>query len=88
MADDDLFFGQRLRIAMARKNVSTADMMRELDVSRAMVSQMCLGQKFCSSSKLLAICKYLDVSLDWLMEGKPVELVAAPRPPKVHEIFY
>lgn len=85
---DVLYFGERVRVAMARKNASTADIMRVLGVTRAFVSQLRLGQKFPSSSGLLKLCEFLDVPLEWLMEGGPVELTPKPRPPKKRVAFY
>lgn len=71
----ELFFHQRLRVAMAVRDVSNADLARAIAVSRTMVSAMTHGKKFPSSSKLCMICNFLEVSLDWIMEPDPIILM-------------
>jgi transcriptional regulator with XRE-family HTH domain len=81
----ELFFQQRLRVAMAVRDVNITKLARAVGVSRSMVSQMTKGKKFPSSSNLIAICTFLEVSLDWIMEPEPVLLIAKERLPSIHD---
>ena len=68
-------FSQRLRIAMAAKNVSRAALARHVGVTQAAVQKWAHGVMFPSSSKLVTVAKHLGVSLDFLM-GPPLDLNA------------
>jgi len=76
------YFGQRLRVAMARKNIRGPELGEKIGLSRAFICEMQNGRKFPCSSNLVAISKELGVSLDWLMTAAELEFhTGAPDSP-------
>ena len=72
------YFGQRLRVAMARKNMRGPELAKRLGISRAFICETQNGKKFPCSSNLVAISKELGVSLDWLMRSAELDFVTGP----------
>lgn len=69
-------FSQRLRVAMARTNVSSSVLAMAVGCSPQMVNAMCRGERLPSRAVLEAICEALDVSLNWI--GEPGKLALDP----------
>ncbi len=70
-------FGVRMRVARARKNLSLADAGSAIGVSAQAVSKWETGGSP-SSSKLIAIAKLYDCSLEWLMDPDPLDFQKPP----------
>ena len=70
---DGYFFGQRLRVAMARKNIRGPELGERIGISRAFICEMQNGRKYPCAANLVAICKELGVSLDWLMTAAELD---------------
>ena len=73
---DDIFntFGEKMRVARARANMSLRDVSAAVGVSANAISKYEIGAMVPSSSVLCAIAKLYGVSLDWLMCSCPVTL--------------
>ncbi|MBR1971744.1 MAG: helix-turn-helix transcriptional regulator [Clostridia bacterium] len=59
-------FGERLRALRLEKGIGQVQLAKELDVGKSIVSLWELGKCEPTLSKLVAIAKYFDVSIDYL----------------------
>lgn len=59
-------FGERLRALRQEKSIGQIQLAKELDVGKSIVSLWELGRCEPTLSKLVAIAKYFDVSIDYL----------------------
>lgn len=59
-------FGERLRALRLEKGIGQVQLANELDVGKSIVSLWELGKCEPTLSKLVAIAKYFDVSIDYL----------------------
>lgn len=62
----DTGFGERLRSLRQEKNIGQIQLAKELDVGKSVISLWELGRCEPTLSKLVAISKYFDVSIDYL----------------------
>jgi len=67
-------FGDKLRVARALANKSLRDVGAEIGVSAMAISKWEAGRATPESSKLVAIAKLYDVSLDWIMCSCPITI--------------
>jgi transcriptional regulator with XRE-family HTH domain len=77
MADSDWRsdeFARRLRTARAYHDITGPDLAKKVGVSRMAVWKYEHGQAYPCSSVLIKIGRELNVSLDWLMCGAPLQL--------------
>lgn len=59
-------FGERLRALRLEKGIGQVQLAKEFDVGKSIVSLWELGKCEPTLSKLVAIAKYFDVSIDYL----------------------
>ena len=59
-------FGERLRYLRQEKNIGQIQLARELDVGKSIISLWEQGRCEPTLSKLIAIAKFFDVSIDFL----------------------
>lgn len=71
---DPAFFGERLRVAMAKKDWSGADLARALKMTRASVAPWMRGVVAPPFSRTVDIAKALAVDVSWLIAQGPVDL--------------
>ena len=62
----DTGFGERLRSLRQEKNIGQIQLAKELDVGKSVISLWELGRCEPTLSKLVAISKYFNVSIDYL----------------------
>lgn len=74
MSDELTHFAERLRVALAKSNMSGAALGRQLGLSSNAVAKWANGHCCPRSSELVKICKILGCSLDWIMEPSPVDV--------------
>ena len=67
-------FGQRLRVAMAIKDWSGADLGRALDMTRAACCPWMRGDSIPPASRITEIARAVDVDVSWLVAPYPVDL--------------
>lgn len=67
-------FGQRLRVAMAIKDWSGADLARELDMTRSAVCPWMRGEAIPHHSRVADVAKAVGVDVSWLIAPYPVDL--------------
>lgn len=85
-------FGERLKEALEKRNLSAAELSRRTGISEGMISQYKSGAYVAKQKKLEIFSKALNVSIPWLM-GQDVSMElnslpsdAVPYDPIVHEI--
>lgn len=61
--------GQRLRIALEFRNMTSADLARQLKVSRHTVENWSTGHHEPSHANMVHISDLLNVKLEWLIDG-------------------
>ncbi len=59
-------FGERLRALRQEKNIGQVRLAKEIDVGKSIISLWELEQCEPTLSKLIALAKYFDVSIDYL----------------------
>lgn len=85
-------FGERLKEALDKRNLSAAELSRRTGISEGMISQYKSGAYVAKQKKLELFSKALNVSIPWLMgQDVPMELNslptdAVPYNPVIHEI--
>lgn len=67
-------FSERLRVIMAVRDVSGAELARRIGVTRAAVAPWMRGTIAPLSRQIMAIAKALDVDVSWLIKDAPVDL--------------
>jgi transcriptional regulator with XRE-family HTH domain len=67
-------FAVRLRAARAIKHVTLNDVAAAVGVTSSAVSHWEIGIAYPKASHLVAVCKYLGCSLDWIMCPEPINL--------------
>ena len=81
-------FGERLRVARARSRKTMAGLGAECGVSPQAVNKyeddICMP----TSRALLAICKSLDVSPEWLMDPTPLDFHSTAHAPQGRHAKY
>lgn len=70
------YFAERLRVIMAKRDWSGADLARGLGMSRASVAPWMRGTSRPPARKIMAISKLLSVDASWLVAPYPVDLCA------------
>ena len=68
-------FGNNLKLIRKEKGLTQEQLAEMLDVSRQAVSKWESENGYPETDKLLTIAKELEVSLDYLMDNKPMEIV-------------
>jgi transcriptional regulator with XRE-family HTH domain len=80
-------FARKLRLALAWRGKTGADLARALDVSPQAVAKFTQGKMMPNSSRLMEIKRFLDVSIDYLISGNDVsgqvEDILSNHPPRV-----
>ncbi len=59
-------FGERLRFLRLEKGIGQIQLAKELDVGKSVISLWELGKCEPTLSKLIAMAKYFDVTIDYL----------------------
>ena len=66
MAHKDTF-GERLNMVLYEQELSQADLDKRTGIGRANISRYVCNKQMPTVDSLIAICKTLDVSADWLL---------------------
>ena len=66
MAHKDTF-GERLNMVLYEQELSQADLDRRTGIGRANISRYVCNKQMPTVDSLIAICKTLNVSADWLL---------------------
>lgn len=66
MAHKDTF-GERLNMVLYERKLSQADLDRRTGIGRANISRYVCNKQMPTVDSLIAICKTLNVSADWLL---------------------
>lgn len=74
MKNEEIIFAERLRVIMAKRDWSGADLARGLGIERATVAPWMRGKSRPPTKRILAIAKLLDVDVSWLIAPYPVDL--------------
>lgn len=69
--------GDRLNLAMTKRQIKAAVLAEELGISRSAVAHWCRGANNIRLSYLMPLCTALNISLSWLITGDG----------KMHELF-
>jgi len=80
--------GVRLRVARARMNYSMRELGGKLDVSANMVKKYEHDESMPSSSVLMAMCRELDVSVEWLLSAEPLDFRSTEHAPQGRHAKY
>lgn len=87
MVDDG--FARKLRIALAWRGYTPADMARHMGISPQAVSKYLAGKMLPNSARLLQMVRFLNISMDFLVSGDDVsgqvEDVLASKPVRASE---
>lgn len=70
------YFDERLRVAMAKADISGAALARELGVTTQAVAKWTSGKAWPSSSRLMGIVSLTGCSLEWIMASEPVDITS------------
>ena len=80
--------GERLRAARGRARKTLRDVARACGCSAQAVKKLEDDMAMPSSAKLIAICRLLDVSMEWILDGK-LDFHSAERAPQgVHAKYW
>lgn len=60
-------FGERLNMVLYERKLSQADLDKRTGIGRANISRYVCNKQMPTVDSLIAICKTLDVSADWLL---------------------
>ncbi len=71
-------FAQRVRVAMAAKHVTMREVATACGVSANAVAGWANGRMYPKSSTLVALCRFLGCSLDWIMSPDPLDMQGRP----------
>lgn len=70
MVDND--FPRKLRVALAWRGHTAADLARHMDISPQAVAKYTQGRMLPNSSRLVQMAAFLGVSMDYLVSGDDV----------------
>lgn len=79
MGDQPSVFSERLRAVRGARARTLADVAIACDCSAQAVHKWEAGEAYPSSKRLVALCRYLACSMDWIMEPDRLDFTAAPR---------
>ena len=60
-------FGERLNMVMYEQKITQAELDKRTGIGRANISRYVCNKQMPTVDSLIAICKTLDVSADWLL---------------------
>lgn len=80
--------GERLRVARARKRMTLRNVAEVVGVSPQMVKKYEDDLSMPSSAGFVALCACLDVSAEWLIEGKPLDFHSTETAPQGRHAKY
>ncbi len=66
-------FPQRLRAVRAARQKTLSEIAEAIGCSGQAISNWENGTHYPNSSKLVALCKFLDCSLDWIMDPEKMD---------------
>jgi len=81
-------FSQRLRSAMGVRNVTLRDLAAEIGVSPQAVKKYRDGDCLPSSSKLIKLTAYLDVSMEWILHPYDLDMQSTDDAPQGRHAKY
>jgi transcriptional regulator with XRE-family HTH domain len=80
--------GERLRAARGRSRKTLRDVASACGVSPQAVKKWEDGTAMPTSGKLIALCRLLDCSMEWIMDG-PLDFHSTPQAPQgVHAKYW
>lgn len=71
---DAPYFAERLRVVMAKRDMSGAELARKIGVSRESAAVWMRGKSQPSPKQVLKIVKACDIEASWLLAPHPVDL--------------
>ena len=66
--------GERLAMAIKRRNLKQADIAKELNITQSTVSKIINGNQYLDFDLAVKVCQILEISLDWLAHGEDWEI--------------
>ena len=63
----------KLKIILKDKNISQSQLAKDLNLSQSVVNNYCTGKREPSIEVLITICKFLNISADYLLGLKDFE---------------
>lgn len=81
-------FGERLRVARARKRMTLKELAAECGVTAQAVKKYEDGACMPNSAAFTAICRCLDVSAEWLMDPTPLDFRSTAKAPEGRHAKY
>ena len=80
--------GERLRVARARQRMTLRDVAEVIGVTPQMVKKYEDDKSMPSSSVFTALCRCLDVSAEWLIDGTPLDFQSTEKAPQGRHAKY
>ena len=80
--------GERLRVARARAKMSMADVGRECGCTAQAVMKWEADKAMPDSRKFITLCRVLDVSAEWLIDGSPLDFHSTETAPQGRHAKY
>lgn len=80
--------GERLRVARARARKTMAQLGEEIGVTPQAVKKYEADECMPNSRAFIAICKSLDCSAEWLMDGEPLDFHSTDKAPQGRHAKY
>jgi transcriptional regulator with XRE-family HTH domain len=62
-------YGERLALALKRKNLKQIELARDLKITRTAISKIINGAQYLDFDLAVRACEILEISLDWLAHG-------------------
>ena len=81
-------FGERLRIARVRANLSMSALGKECGVTPQAIKKFEHNECMPKSSVLIALCRVLDCSAEWLIEATPLDFHTTETAPQGRHAKY
>lgn len=83
-----MMFGERMRVARARSRKSLREVGSDCGVSAQAVKKYEDGKFMPSSAVMIALCRSLDVSAEWLLDAAPLDFHSTPDAPQGRHAKY
>lgn len=80
--------GERLRVARARAKMSMADVGKECECTPQAVMKWESDKAMPDSRKFITLCRILDVSAEWLIDGTPLDFHSTETAPQGRHAKY